>query len=565
MLVSLKVSNFAIIENIRLNFDRGLNIISGETGAGKSILLKSLSFLMGDKGTADSVRSGAKLAVVEGEFDLTHRKDIAQFLLDLGIEVDGHVAIRRAIGTDGKAKNFLNDSSVTLQTLKNVVGPLLDINGHAPLVEITGQFENRNLAHPQYQLELLDQYCATTEMRYEFAKSYSDWRATARELETLKQSKDGAQSKLDFLSFQLSEIKAIDPIEGEDQKIEMDLKAFKNQKKIQDLQESIDNLLSSGESPAISILEVCLKRLKELNALQPNTINLTSRLSAQIDELKEVSYCIRKGSGQSSLNYEDAENLEARLSGLRKLQKKYGGDLASVLQAASEIEEEIDLISKTETRVAELQQKLDSQEKALREQAETLHRKRKAGVKLLADSTNAELVALNMNGVVFDTNFKKLETLNQFGFNEMEFLVQSGKDKSRLLGKVASGGELSRILLALKRVLGSMGVPRTFIFDEVDAGISGETASRVGAKLKSIAQSQQVICVTHLAQVAAFADHHFNIEKTYVDEIPSMKVQKLSEAGQVKEIARLMAGNKLGKSVLEHAKSLIHDSGKLLN
>ncbi len=562
MLASLKVSNFAIIENTRIQFENGLNIISGETGAGKSILLKSLNFLMGAKASQESVRTGAQLATVEGEFDLSERSDIRDYLFNLGIECDATLNVRRAITHDGKSKIFLNDSNVTLQTLREVVGPLLEVNGHAPLIEMTGQFENRNLASSAYQLEILDQYCGTTDLRSQYFELYKDWKATTEKIKSTTEENLQRDQRLEFLKFQLEEINNFSPKANEDATLEAEIKTLRNLTKVLAIHEFLDEKLYSGDDSVVSTLVQAQKKLLELGIYQPSIQKLTTPFTALTDEIKEIVYSLREENNSNQLDPAKLDSLESRYSNLRKLLKKYGPTVENLLATQQTLSTEVENLENHSEILAKLKVTEEILLAKAKNLANDLHIRRKNGADLLVLTTNEELLELNMKGLNFHIDLNTSKILLPTGIDQIEFMIQTGsKDQKRSLGKFASGGELSRILLSLKRVLGSSGAPRTYLFDEVDSGVSGETSSRVGKKLKSISEGQQVICVTHLPQVAAYADVHFHIAKTSGEnEIPSMTLKKLEKEEKTFEVARLMSGDKVGKSVLEHARILIKEA-----
>lgn len=504
MLLELKVSNFAIIENLHVSFKEGLNIMSGETGAGKSVLLKSLSLLMGGKGSSDTIRTGATQATIEGSFDISSRPDIQKMLHDMGIEADEHTLIvRRVLSSGDKSKVYLNGSLSTLNSLRDIVAPMVELAGHsAPLIEMTGQHENRNLMSKHYHLDLLDQYAGTWDKRLLFTEKFNRYHAIFAEIKKLESDAKQKAQRLDFLTYQRDEIANLDLSPGEDHELEVEVKKLKN----------------------------------------------SNRIGAFVDQAESALYT-------------DDDSAISRLSDLRKLQKKYGATVDDILKALMEMEIEISNLQNSESRVESLKKEASVILKELETLGADLHKRRQKGAELLADSVNAELLDLNMKGVTFHVMTEKLRELASTGLSDVEFLSQtSAKDAKRPLAKFASGGELSRILLSLKRVVGSSNQPRTYLFDEVDTGVSGETAEKVGRKLRTIAKGQQVVCVTHLPQVAAFGDIHFFIQKSPQKDSVNMVVSELKQKDRVQEIARLISGEKISKTSLAHAEQLLADA-----
>ncbi|WP_413943290.1 DNA repair protein RecN [Bdellovibrio sp. HCB-162] len=563
MLLELKVSNFAIIENLHITFKDGLNILSGETGAGKSVLLKSLSLLMGGKGSSDTIRTGASQATIEGSFDISRRPDIMENLKDMGIEVDEDTLIvRRVLSSGDKSKVYLNGSLSTLNSLRDIVAPLVELAGHsAPLIEMTGQHENRNLMSKAYHLDLLDQYSGTWDKRLLFTEKYTRYYGIFEEIKKLESDAKQKAQRLDFLIYQRDEIANLDLSPGEDQELEVEVKKLKNSSRIGSFVDQAEAALYTDDDSAISRLNAVLKKGLELSGVDPQIAAKLDNLEQAKALIDESVYELRQYASKIDSDPQRLEEAEGRLSDLRKLQKKYGSSVDDILKALMEMEIEISNLQNSETKIESLKKEAAIILKELEVLGADLHKRRVKGADLLADSVNAELAELNMKGVTFHVNVEKMAELSSTGISDVEFLSQtSAKDLKRPLAKFASGGELSRILLSLKRVVGSTNQPRTYLFDEVDTGVSGETAEKVGRKLKTIAKGQQVVCVTHLPQVAAFGDIHFFIQKSPQKDSVSMLVSELKTKDRVQEIARLISGEKISKTSVAHAEQLLADA-----
>lgn len=563
MLLELKVSNFAIIENLHISFKDGLNILSGETGAGKSVLLKSLSLLMGGKGSSDTIRTGASQATIEGSFDISRRPDIIEHLKEMGIDADeGKLIVRRILSAGDKSKVYLNGSLSTLNSLRDVVAPLVELAGHsAPLIEMTGQHENRHLMSKAYHLDLLDQYAGTWDKRLLFTEKYNRYHGIFAEIKKLESDAKQKAQRLDFLIYQRDEIANLDLAPGEDIELEVEVKKLKNASRIGSFVDQAESVLYTDDDSAISRLNAILKKGAELSSVDPQIATKLSLLEQAKTLIDESVYELRQYSAKIDSDPQRLEEAEGRLSDLRKLQKKYGNNVDDILKALMEMEIEISNLQNSESKIESLKKEASLILKELETLGADLHKRRLKGAELLADSVNAELADLNMKGVTFHVMAQKLEEISATGLSDVEFLSQtSAKDIKRPLAKFASGGELSRILLSLKRVVGSSNQPRTYLFDEVDTGVSGETAEKVGKKLKTIARGQQVICVTHLPQVAAFGDIHFFIQKSPQKDSVSMVVSELKTKDRVQEIARLISGEKISKTSLAHAEQLLTEA-----
>ncbi|MBK7960313.1 MAG: DNA repair protein RecN [Bdellovibrionales bacterium] len=560
MLLELKISKFAVIDHLHLNFKTGLNILRGETGSGKSVLLKSLALLMGDKASADTIRTGHSQAVVEGSFDLSHRSDIRERLLALGIEPEEDMLIvRRLISQGDKSRVYLNGNLSTLQSLRDIVAPLIEVTGHqAPLIEMTTQHENRHLLSKGYHMDLLDQHAHLWERRIQFESEYQNYADLKSQLDNLKANTKNSAQRLDYLTYQFEEISKLHLTAGEDLDLEIEVKKLKNASRLNQFVETAELALDSDDDSAINRLNAVLKKSLEVSSLDPRISEKVQSLEQAKVIIEDSLYDLRNYVEKIDSEPARLESLEARLSDFRKLQKKYGLGIDEILEAQTKMKFEIDSLLGAENQIESIQKEISKKELVLKKQATDLHSGRQKGAVSLSKKVNAELEDLNMKGVTFHIEIRPLAELTLHGLSDIEFMSQtSPKDPVRPLARFASGGELSRILLALKKVVGHSNQPRTYLFDEVDSGVSGTTAEKVGRKLKAIAQGQQVICVTHLPQVAAYGDCHFQIQKSQTKEGVSTEVKELSSKDRVLEIARLISGEKLTKTSLAHAEELI--------
>lgn len=568
MLLELKVSNFAIIDNVDIQFRSGLNILSGETGAGKSILLKSLGLLMGEKALAETVRTGSETALVEGCFDISDRPDIAERLNEMGIETpEDHMVVRRLVSTQNKSRVYINGSLSTLSGLRDVVSPLLEVTGQVapvPLIEMTGQHENRNLMSRSYHLDLLDQYAGVWKTRLEFGVLFARLKALQEEIEQIRQESRNRAQRLDFLIYQRDEIKALNLRPGEEEDIENEARRLKHSAKLNEFAEQAEALLYNDDDSVTSRLHYLLQRASDLKNVDPDLNTRLEPLSQAKTLINEVSYDLRDYLKSLEADPSRLEELQERLSSLRHLQKKYGATAVEILEALDEIEREIHSLENSDERLKEKESDALRIDKELHSLAKDMHRRREAAARLLEDGVNEELKDLNMKGVAFVVQVSFAEELSSVGQTVIEFMTKTSKaDAPRPLARFASGGELSRILLSIKQVVGAGQFPRTYLFDEVDSGVSGPTAEKVGRKLKHIAKGQQVICVTHLPQVASFGDVHFYIHKANKNGGVKTEVVELRKDDRVREIARLISGEKISKTSIAHAEQLLSESRSL--
>lgn len=563
MLIELKVSHFAIIDNLHIEFKKGLNILSGETGAGKSVLLKCLSLLMGGKASSETIRTGEQQAVVEGLFDLTDRDDIVERLKSIGVDCeDSQLIVRRLISQGDKSRVYLNNCLSSLGSLRDVVAPLIEVTGHsAPLIEMTGQHENRNLISKSYHLDLLDQFSGTWDSRHQFEILFERYQKLQNKILELEAETKSKAQRLDFLVFQRDEISALELAPGEDIELEGEVKRHKNTSKLNHFVNQSESVLYSDDDSVMSRLDSILRKSNEAILFDPGIEEKIEPLRQAKELIDSCLFDLRGYVSKIDADPYRLEKLEQRLSDLRKLQKKYGPSVDDILKSLLEIETEIGHLQNSESQIEDLKKEVLRLQGELKKQAELLHEKRLQYSEKLAKLVNLELLDLNMKGVTFHVSCIKLDGFTSTGISDVEFMSQtSSKDAKRPLAKFASGGELSRILLSLKKVVGASEYPRTYLFDEVDTGVSGLTAEKVGKKLKVIAQGQQVICVTHLPQVAAFGDVHFYIEKSPDKESVSMMVSEIKTKKRIEEIARLISGEKITKTSLAHAQQLIEEA-----
>ena len=555
MLSELKVSHFAIIDSIHIHFNHGFNVLSGETGAGKSLLIKSLSLLMGSKFSSQDIRSDKKRASIEGVFKINNRGDVLKKLVEMGLDSnDGHLVVRRLLEKNAKSKVYLNGHLCTIKDLRQIVFPLIHLSARqAPLIEITGQHESKELLSPGYQMDSLDQFCGHFDLRKQVAKAFDRVSKKAGEIKELEKLSGQRKQQMDFLDFQIRDIEDINPKEDEDIILPEKIKNIKNKKQWQSwIQESVD-CLSNSDRNILGQLKGILTRTPQDSRLD----SIKEQITQGFMQLEDAAFGLQQLLSQDFGEEECLEDLEDRLSRLRKIQKKFGSQIPEILKRLEQMKKDYDNLNCLSENLTNFRRDHQREKQNLLRLCEKLRNQRKSGALRLTREVNRELKELNMKGVEFFVAVLDHE-VSSTGSERVVFQIRSGKkDQNKDIAQVASGGELSRILLSLKQVVGIHEHPRTFLFDEVDSGVSGSTAEKVGFKLKNLANRQQVICVTHLPQVACFGDHHFFIEKIIHRDHVEMSVTSLNQKQRIKEIARLISGEKQTQTSFDHARELL--------
>ena len=595
MLLELKVKNLAIIESIELQFDAGLNVLTGETGAGKSILLTALNLVLGGRSDRTLVRNGQKEAWAEALFEMTD--ELIPILSEWGIEADRDepLALRRIVQNNGRSRAYINCINVPAHLLRQLSNYLIDFGR---------QHEQSILMNAEHHLDLLDHYAQVEDERKGVEEAYQTVASLLKEKTTLEENQQFRLEREEFLKFQYKTIKEIAPEKNEDEFLSQQLKQLYEQEKQYKLAQLSESLLFTGDDSIQDKLVSVLSPLEELVELAPKLTPLYNDLQNTLFLVEESARTLQSYGRQLHLDPMQIRDLQERLDQLLKLQDKYGGSLDSVLNRQEEIQNELQELNKQKKRYATLDKKIEKAWNKLQEKTEPLSKKRRNIAKKLATQVEKELNDLAMKGARFFVQFQQLKApdglanptlsynlskktqqtldmnlskeeekqispiktyhdrLASWGAEKAHFYLAANEGESPYpLEKVASGGELSRILLALKRVLANSSSIQSFVFDEIDAGVAGSAATMVAKKLKQITTEQeknaQIICISHTPQIAAEADVHFHIKKQTINGRTQSDVVRLSSEEQISEIARMLAGDHSMNSAIELAKALI--------
>lgn len=548
MFQSLHIRNFALIENMTIEFGPGLNILSGETGAGKSIIVQALELLLGGRGSVDLIREGDEEAEVVG-------------LFSRGSDVD-ELTIRRVLTRTGKHKTFINDRPAILSTLEAL---------GQELVDLASQHEHQVLLQPSEHLKLLDSF-GGLEALAAYRQVYDQFRKVREELAGLEAKIRQTKQQEDFLRFQLREIVSANLKEGEEEALQSERARSKNGVRLGQIVSQAEDIVYSGEGAVEERLAVVLRELELGVTLDPSLEPTLVQLGEVACQLREASQQLQKYQGTLSCDPERLQEVEDRLALLSQLKRKYGGDIAQALQRRDELEQALGLLDNFDEENKRLIAEVSRLGGELVRKAKVLHKKRGEGAEQLAAQVVKELKQLGMKESHFQVAFQPLTDGLEYerhfyqegGDSAAEFLLAPNPGEGlHPLARIASGGELSRILLAIKKVMGNRSgktAPSTYVFDEVDSGVGGGIAEVVGKNLSEMAVRHQVLCVTHLPQVACFGDHHFVIAKRIEKGRTKTCVERLGGKEREEEIARMLAGLQVTEKARAHAREMIKNA-----
>lgn len=564
------MENYAVVERARVRFHRGLNLLTGETGSGKSLVVDALGLILGGRASADMVRSDAERARVSAVFEVPEDLGLRDLLDRAGVPVeDGELLVEREVLASGKSRAFLGNRPVTIALLREIAPFLGDIHG---------QHEQQQLFSAEAQLLALDEFAGLERQREEAGVLFRRWKNIERELAELDRSEQEKLRMADLWSFQRKEIEAAALKPNEDAQLEQERAVLRNVAKLQENAGAAYAALSGEEheeqASVATQLRMALKKLEELARIDASLERVAETLRTAAIGVDDASYAIRDYLDRLEADPKRLDEIESRLALIERLKRKYGGTsvpsrLEDVLAFLEDVRAKMEAIETAGERRARLETDLARASAAYREHAAALTDARKAAAAKLAKKVEAELDSLALESAVFRIEVREANW-SESGADRVEFLISANAgEEPRPLERVASGGELSRIALALKTSLGNSlgnslgkaaranGVFRTLVFDEIDTGIGGGVAEAVGRRLKKLSASNQVLCVTHLAQVAGFADHHYSVEKREVKGRTVAEIEELSAEARTREIGRMLSGQKVTPEALKHAEQLI--------
>ncbi|MBR4075095.1 MAG: DNA repair protein RecN [Firmicutes bacterium] len=552
MITHIKIQDFAIIDHLDVDFHEGLNVITGETGAGKSIIIEAISTALGSRADTTYVRTGKDKAIIQLTLDTSDDRSQA-FFEENGITPDEEAVIKREISKTGKSVCRINGEIVPVSLLSKFCRCLADIHG---------QYDHQSLLNAEQHVHLLDSFGGPEirKVRETTEQVYHQYVDCSRQLNQLKNNLASAQRQRDFMSFELDEINNIKPVLGEDEELAQRITLLENSQRIFERLSGAYELLFGEERSILSQLNAVTNQLSDVAEFSSAISGFNDQVSDAYYQLEDASEELRRFKDNLTFSPEELEEAYKRQDLLDGLKRKHGGSLESVLAYAKEVEQALTKIDNADAEIEDLTRNLGIYRDQLKLASSRLSLLRHNAADLMSQKINAELLELNFQNAQFVVDFKEQEktvyTAN--GIDVVEFLISTNKGETpKPLAKIASGGEISRIMLAMKRITGELDYIPTLIFDEIDSGISGITASIVGKKLVQIAENHQVMCITHLPQIAACGSHHYKIQKTDNDESTVSTVVPLTDDERVDEIARLLGGINITETTRESARELL--------
>ena len=553
MLTELRIRTFAIIESLTLPLSDGFNVLSGETGAGKSIIVGALGFLLGERGSSDLIRTGADKATVEGVFDISSRESIASLVDERGIDAEeGTIVLRREISTAGRGRAWANGSPVTATVLGEI--------GHA-LVNLHGQHEAQSLLDTDSQREILDEFGGAVDWAREVAQAHDELSSIRREISQLSSRRADVERRADYLRHVVREIEDTKPRPGEDEILENEARVLENADELRGLAQAVSALLSSEEDGILERLASVNRSLAAVQRVDPSTARLQELFDAGFYALDELARAVDDYASSVDLDPDRLESVRRRREVIYTLIKKYGPTLDDVIETGRKSRAELDLVDSGSFDLAQLQARESNASERLADAARKLTALRNGASRKLAKAVDTVLPDLGMTGGRFSVALEPKSSIDEHGAEDIEFRValNVGHD-ARPLARVASGGELSRVMLALKTILARADAVPTLVFDEVDAGIGGKVGLQVGDTLRKVAEHHQVFAISHLPQIAARAHNHIVVAKAAKGGVTTADVTVLEGPTRVVEIARMLGGDPESKVSRAHAKELLESA-----
>lgn len=550
MLQLLSISNIALIDDLRVEFDGALNLLTGETGSGKSIIVDALGVLIGGRFASEVLKSGAERGSIEGLFAIEPNPQLAALLENAGLQNGDELIIRRELSATGRNKIFINNQLATQSLLRDLRPFLVDIHG---------QGDQQTLFDTDTHRELLDSFAGHAALRTAVAEAYEHLGRVQRELAALR--KDAAEKfqLVDTLQFQIRELEHAQLSLGEDERLEEERRRLSNVEKLTTLCQSSYSRIYEDDDAALARLRQTLKEIEELSEYDAGFRDYVEGLESARAVLEDLSFALRDFADKLEFSPSRLATIEDRLAELSRIKRKYGGSIETALEHLAQAQDRLRQIETSEEREQDLNGELVVAQKSYLERARKLHKERVRAARLLEKVVEQGIAEVAMENSRFQVQVIASETdFRPVGIDHVEFYFSANVgEEVKPLARVASGGEASRLMLVLKTVSNASEFPRTIVFDEIDAGIGGRVSEAVGIKLKKLSKTNQVLCVTHQPQIARFADNHLVVQKEARGGQTLVSINKLDRAGRVEEIARMLTGAEITESARRHARELL--------
>lgn len=550
MLRELRLNNLAIIKNLDLEFNDKFIALTGETGAGKSIILNGISLLIGERSHTDMIRNGAQGLFAEGVFELNENQK--KRLDELGFEIeDDELIITRYFDRNAKSKITVNGSRMTLSRLKELMVNIIDL---------VGQHEHQFLLNSDYHLHLLDRFLDDEGkmLSKKIRESVNKIKKLNLQIGNIEEEKSKIAEKKDILEFQLNEINSLELKENEDNELEEEYKILFNAGKISEKLEETSQFLKEGEFSILTALGRAKRNLEQLSDLSESYSELYDKIESVLYEVEEISYSVDNFVGDVEIDDKKLEKIVERIDNINKLKLKYGSTITEILEYRDKIEKDLSLVNFESEELENLKKEKSELVDQYFQDSERLSEIREKIAENLQNTVDVQLDDLNMENAKFKVEITKTQEITIYGMDNAEFMIAANVGETfKPLAKIASGGEISRIMLALKTVFSAVDNISVLIFDEIDTGISGETVRRVAEKLRELSKNTQIICVTHSPQIAGKAQQQFFIKKEIENNFTETKVHELNTEERIREIARIISGDNITEASINHAKEIM--------
>ena len=552
MLQFLNISNIALIDELQVEFEPGLNLLTGETGSGKSIIVDALGVLIGGRFSSDLLKSGAERGSIEGLFVVGPNPDLERLLDNAGVAAASseEIIIRRELSATGRNKIFINNQLATHALLRELREFLVDIHG---------QGDQQTLFNPHTHLELLDSFAISNGLRGEVAEAHQAWTALRRELDALRRDDSEKFQLVDTLKFQIDELERAQLALGEDERLEEERRRLANVEKLTELSQSSYARIYEDDDAALARLRHTIRDMAELAEYDSAFRDYLDGLENARAVLEDLSFSLRDFADKLEFSPGRLAEVEDRLAELSRLKRKYGGSIETALEHLARSEDRLRQIETSDEREQQLSAEVEAARRNYFDRAGKLHRERVRAAKKFERTVESCIAELAMEHARFQVHISDVsDSAAAKGIDQIEFhfSANAGEDL-KPLARVASGGEASRLMLVLKTAANATEFPRTIVFDEIDAGIGGRVSEAVGIKLRKLSETNQVLCVTHQPQIARFADSHLAVQKAVVDGRTQVDVSKLNRAGRIEELARMLTGAEITDTARRHARQLL--------